>query len=326
MDTDRMHILLVEDSETHIALIRAALEEDPRIVLTVARTIAEARVRLANWEPDLAIVDFMLPDGTGIELLSADVESAAFPVIIMTGGGDERVAVKAMKAGALDYLVKSPEVLADMPHIVERARREWVGIVEHRRTTAALRESEERFRSVFVTAAAGMVIVSPTGKIVNANPAFCSYTGYDENELKETTLDDITHPEDRERTLTHLGEVFAGDRQGIHFEKRYVRKDGGIVWGHASFACVMDKDRQPLYCVGLVQDITERQRMEAELKEANRELDAFVYTVSHDFRSHLTPIIGYSQLLKDNLADSCDEATMTLVEDITRQGYRMLAS
>ena len=321
----RLRILLVEDSLTQIELIRDTLTvRERQFDLTVARSLAEARASLAELRPEIAIVDLFLPDGSGIELLPAVREETTFPIVILTGQGNEHEAVEAMKAGALDYLVKSPSTLADLPRIVERVLQVWDHITERRRAEQALRESEERFRSVFTTAAAGMVIISPSGRILQTNPAFCRFVGYSDAELVLLSIEDITHPDDRDMTSSHYGEIFAGQRQAIHYEKRYLRKDGQAVWGHASVACVMNPDLQPSYCIGLVQDISERKRVEKELREANRELDAFVYTVSHDLRSPLTPIIGYAEFLRSQYGESLDEQARNILEEIGRQGHRML--
>jgi DNA-binding NtrC family response regulator len=101
--------------------------------LTVASTLAEARRYIAIELPDLVITDLLLPDGIGTELLPTGREEISFPVIIMTSYGDEQVAVGTMKAGALDYVVKSEAALAAMPRIVERVQREWGYILERRR-------------------------------------------------------------------------------------------------------------------------------------------------------------------------------------------------
>lgn len=188
----------------------------------------------------------------------------------------------------------------------------------------ALRESEERFRSIFTSTAAGMVIVSRERKIQQVNPAFCRFTGYSETELLELSIDDITHPEDRESVSDDFGEIFEGRCMSNHYEKRYLRKDGEVVWGHASVACVLDNGMQPLYCIKLVQDITDHKRLEEKLQETNNDLDAFVHTVSHDLRSPLTPIIGYVELLMETRKDKLDEETLGMLAKIGAQGERML--
>lgn len=150
MDLDRIDILLVEDEAAHAALVQRAFKARGEAVhLRHADTLAEARRQLERSLPDLAIVDLRLPDGDGIELLVVEDGMPLFPVVIMTSHGDEQVAVEAMKAGALDYVVKSEAMLVQMPRIVERVLREWGHIVERRRAEKALRESEIRFRSLF---------------------------------------------------------------------------------------------------------------------------------------------------------------------------------
>ncbi|UCF92685.1 MAG: GAF domain-containing protein [Desulfobacterales bacterium] len=126
MDEKPVDILVVEDEAGHAELIcRAFRSRSERFNLTVARDLRQARRHLAAAVPGLLIVDYRLPDGMGLELLPGQNKPASFPFIIMTGHGDEQVAVEAMKAGAMDYVVKSAERLHEMPHIAERALREW---------------------------------------------------------------------------------------------------------------------------------------------------------------------------------------------------------
>lgn len=137
-----MTILLVEGETAYAELVRRGFErmrEQPN--LNIARTLADARQSLRETLPELVLADWLLPDGTCADLLPADVEDRDFPLVVMTSHGDEQVAVAAMKAGALDYVVKSPETLRDMPHIVERALREWAHIVERKRAEARIKAS-----------------------------------------------------------------------------------------------------------------------------------------------------------------------------------------
>jgi len=143
MKSDAPHILLVEDSEMHAELIRAALLTwSASVRISVVSSLTEARTFLAETTPDLALIDLMLPDGRGTELLPADREQAVFPAVLLTASGDEQTAVEAMKAGALDYLVKSGATLSDLPRIVERTLSLWGHIVRHR-------QAENRYRRLF---------------------------------------------------------------------------------------------------------------------------------------------------------------------------------
>lgn len=133
-----IHILIVEDEEAHAELIRRAFESQAdRFRITIVSSLAEARANLAalphDRQPDLVIADLLLPDGQGIKLLPTAEDSSSFPLILMTSHGNEQIAVEAMKAGVLDYVVKSVTTLAAMPRIAERALREWGYIVERKR-------------------------------------------------------------------------------------------------------------------------------------------------------------------------------------------------
>ena len=142
MNQQVTHILLVEDEEDHAELVRLAFEaHQERFHLTIAGSVAEA-------VPHLIITDLGLPDGLGTSLLPAEGEKRTFPLIVMTAQGDQAAAVEAMKAGAMDYLVKSGEVLADTPHISERVLREWHSITERQAAEEELREYREHLEEL----------------------------------------------------------------------------------------------------------------------------------------------------------------------------------
>jgi two-component system, LuxR family, sensor kinase FixL len=135
-----VHLLLIEDEEAHAALIQRAFQEHtPPVEITVVPNLQKAYQCLHRSSPDLVIADLRLPDGSGIELLSQPNHRSSCPVIVMTSYGDESRAVEAMKAGALDYIVKSEAALLDMPHIAERALRQWHEISERKRAEQKLR-------------------------------------------------------------------------------------------------------------------------------------------------------------------------------------------
>ncbi len=131
MSANSVHILLVEDAADTAQMISQILENaDEGVQVTVDRNLEQARHLLAHFSPDLVIADLLLPDGKGTELLAGEKESAAYPTIILTGHGDEQAAVDAMRAGALDYVVKSGDSMIDIPRTAGRAIREWRHITE----------------------------------------------------------------------------------------------------------------------------------------------------------------------------------------------------
>ncbi len=130
-----LNVLLVEDDPAHAEAIRRAFQTGARPVeVRWAGTLQEFRDSISTRTPDIAILDLNLPDGNALEALSHPAVPFGFPVLIMTSYGDEKIAVEAMKAGALDYIVKSPESFATMPRFVEVAMREWQLLLERRQT------------------------------------------------------------------------------------------------------------------------------------------------------------------------------------------------
>ena len=131
-------ILVVEDDDSHAELIlRGFRDLSDQYELTVASSLREALERISCRTYDIVLTDYLLPDGIGGDLVARSAHIA--PVVIMTSHGNEMVAVEAMKSGALDYVVKMPEVFTSMPRIIERALREWDLMVEHKRTEESLR-------------------------------------------------------------------------------------------------------------------------------------------------------------------------------------------
>lgn len=136
-----VNVLIIDDDEAHIELIKRAFDSHrTKFNLATQSTLAEARLYMQGNNPDIVICDWLLPDGTGIELLSNNRENNFFPVVLMTSHGNEELAVGAMKAGALDYIVKSPDTFSNMPDFVVRAQREWKHIVARREAESKLQQ------------------------------------------------------------------------------------------------------------------------------------------------------------------------------------------
>lgn len=112
-----------------------------------------------------------------------------------------------------------------------------------------------------------------TGQFVRANPALCAMLGYTEPELLATTLEALTHPDDLAETQANCARVLSGEIPGATFEKRYVRKDGAVVWGSLSVSVTFDSVGEPKYCLCVIEDITARkqaERVHADMAERER--------------------------------------------------------
>src|SRR5215510_1179608 len=139
------------------------------------------------------------------------------------------------------------------------------------RVEEVLRRSEKEFRSLFDLSAIGMAQVSPEGRYLRVNRKLCQMLGYSEEELLQLTLHEVTHPDDREFSAARLNSSFADGSEEYSIEKRYVRKDGAIIWVQINWTVIPEAEGHPRHTVASIQDIPERKRAEEALgaKEAH---------------------------------------------------------
>jgi len=137
-------------------------------------------------------------------------------------------------------------------------------ITERKRSEEALQQSEERFRATFNQAAVGIGHVTPDGRWLRINQKYCDIVGYTEEEIKALTIKDITHPDDQETSMQHYQLLLEGKLDNYSLEKRYIRKDGSTVWVNITAYMVFDAGGNPLFAVGVAEDISKRKRAEKE--------------------------------------------------------------
>src|SRR5919202_735749 len=146
-------------------------------------------------------------------------------------------------------------------------------LTKHKQTQEALRESEQRFRTVFEFAPIGITLIDKQGKLFASNRAFQELIGYTAEELQKQSFIQFTHPDDRHTSLALFQELLAGRRTGIVREKRYCRKDGGIVWGKVAVSIVGDAKGAFQYAIAMIQDITAQKQAQLELESAYEQLE-----------------------------------------------------
>ncbi|MEH1832496.1 MAG: PAS domain S-box protein [Nostoc sp.] len=169
-----------------------------------------------------------------------------------------------------------------------------------KQTEVALRESEERFRAMFNQAAVGITLVALDGGLIQVNPALCEITGYSHEELIQMNFQEITHPDDLEVDCENARRVLAREISGYSLEKRYIRKDGSIVWVNLTSSAVLDANGQPKYALGILEDISHRKRVETTqnfLVEAS-----ILLAASFDYEITLESV---ANLAVPTLADWC---------------------
>ncbi len=167
---------------------------------------------------------------------------------------------------------------------------------------------EMRFSSAFEFAAIGMALVSIEGAFLRVNKSLCSILGYTSEEMMTLSFQEISHPDDLTMDLQYVGQILAGEIDTYQMEKRYVCRQGDLVWTMLSVSLVRDHLNNPQYFISQIQDITKRKLSEMALSAAlvkaeagNRLKTAFVQNISHEVRTPLNGILGFGTMLTDPL-------------------------
>ena len=162
----------------------------------------------------------------------------------------------------------------------------------------AVRDSELRFRSMFESAAIGISICNLDGHMLEVNPAVTRMLGYSREELVGMHPREL-HPGDFEQDDILIAELMGGVRDSFELDKRFRRQDGSYIWGHLTVSTVRGADHQPKFLIAMLEDTTERRRVEEQLREAEKleVIGRLAGGVAHDFNNLLTGILLYCDLL-----------------------------
>ncbi|MBW4643159.1 MAG: PAS domain S-box protein [Goleter apudmare HA4340-LM2] len=175
-----------------------------------------------------------------------------------------------------------------------------LNMTERKQAEEARYESEERFRAMFNQAPVGISLVALDGQFLQVNPALCEITGYSSEELTQMSFEEITHPDDLEVDWIYARQVLAREITGYSLEKRYICKDGVVLWVNLTSSVVWDAEGNPRYAFGIIEDISDRKQAQATqqfLVETSAQLAAAL-----DYEVALSNV---ANLAVPTLADFC---------------------
>jgi len=225
------------------------------------------------------------------------------------------------------FVKKIPDTYYEVPIITKQGETVWIGqkvqlvtegdtvvgfqaicrdITDRKLAEEALRESEERYRAVFNNAAVGINLSDRDGKYLQINSTSAKMLGYTQEELQGLAFSDVTHPEDVDGSRKQLLALLDGKQDSYRLEKRYLRKDGGVVWVDVSVSAIRDARGEYMNTLSVVVDITARKRSEQERESLREQLlhaqkmeaiGTLTGGIAHEFNNLLTVVSGYTELL-----------------------------
>jgi len=287
MSGPRPRILAIDDTPANLLTLGAALSGE--FDLQTATSGAMGLALATEAPPDLILLDVMMPEMDGFETcrrLKAEARLKDVPVVFVTALTELDSEMKGLALGAADYLSKPINVeiarqrirnlleRERLRKVVEAQRDELTNqVAERQQAQMKLQESEARLHDIVDHSPIGMAIVSLAGRFIKVNRALCRIVGYAQEELVGLPLQELSHADDLLAGQENVDRLLRGELRWYEMEKRYVRKDGRIVWVQLTVSLYRDAQENPLHFIAQIQDINERKTVENELRATKQRLE-----------------------------------------------------
>ncbi|HEY7335968.1 MAG TPA: PAS domain S-box protein [Bryobacteraceae bacterium] len=200
-------------------------------------------------------------------------------------------------------------------------------ITERRQAEAGLRESEQRFRRVFEEGPLGLALVGRDYRFLTVNSALCQMVGYTEEELTQKSFADITHPDDLRVDVELAERLFRREIPFYRMQKRYVKKNGEVIWINLTASLLLNGDGEPLHGLAMVEDITEIKRAqdEALARQKLESVGTLARGIAHDFNNLLGAVLAQAELaLGDLAAGSRPIEEVKAIRDVAMRGSEIV--
>jgi len=326
-----LRLLIVEDLEDDALLaVREFRRAGYDVIFERVDTPKAMTAALANQGWDLIISDYTMPHFSGTAALELIRQSGLdIPFIFVSGTIGEEKAVDGMKAGAHDYIIKGN--LRRLVPAIERELREVEVRRERKRAEEARWSTERRFRELVESAPDAIVGVNREGRITLVNTQTERLFGYTREELLAQPVESLVPERFREAHVRHRGGYLAGPRMrpmGVGVDLYGRRKDGSEFPVEISLSPM--ETEEGLLVTAIIRDITERKRLEEEVRHKQRLEDIlrfkseFIANMSHELRTPLNSIIGFSELLEDQQFGPLNEKQQRYVHNVWTSGRHLL--
>jgi two-component system NtrC family sensor kinase len=283
---------------------------------------------LSTVQPSMPLYENLLAEGVRslahLPLIAEDTLIGALNLGLPEPGGPTREQVDTARemAAGLAISIRHSQLHAQVRRHAQELEQQVA------RRTAALQASQARLRAIFDGAAIGIALSDLEGRILDSNPAFRAMLGYSSQELSGLVFTEVTHPEDAAADLALFRELLAGQRDDYHLEKRYLRKDGQVLWANLTVSLVRRDEGDPVFAIGLVEDITERKQMQEALFQAEKltiagQLGA---SLAHEINNPLQAVIGCLGLAENTLQTGGDVSRyLEVAREELRRAARIVA-
>ena len=308
MSDKPIKVLLIEDNPGDARLIRELLSDAnmASFQVEVAKKLSDGLEALSARRFDVILLDLSLPDSSGLNtLVKVHSQAQKVAIIVLTGLSDEALAVEAVRKGAQDYLVKGQ---ID-ENLLSRA---ILYAIERKQVEEALKESEEKYRTILENIEDAYYEVDIAGNFTFFNDSLCKISGYTKDELIGMNNRQYMDQENAKKVYRAFNKVYNTGKPEKGFDYKFIRKDGNKGHANASISLMKDAEGQRIGFRGIIWDITERKQTEEEKKKLQAQLQqaqkmeaigTLAGGIAHDFNNILSLIIGYTELALDDVPE-----------------------